>query len=361
MITDIYLIRHGESEGNHYRRCHGHTNGVLTPKGRQQAETLAGRLKDEPIAAVYSSDLRRASETAKLAVPHLTARLMPGLREIFLGDWEDLTWGEIMHDWPAQYKVFEPPGGESHDAVKRRMTVALRAVAAAHPGQTVAVVSHGMALKLLCEALTGQPAPPWDNASLGLVRCQDGVFTLAYSGDGAHLGELASFAKLTWWKGGRDINLRFRAASSPGDDAFAQSSRRETWTSLYGEPSGFDEKAWDVERQSIRKGPPWSLQTALDGDVTAGLLELQTRQGADNGDGHIAFFYLTPEYRGRGVAAQLIGEAVCRYRGLGRKRLTLRVSPTNHKALRVYENAGFVRTGEATGAHGPLYILSMGL
>jgi probable phosphoglycerate mutase len=360
-MTDFYLIRHGESEGNHYRRCHGHTNGALTERGRLQAGALAARLREVPFAAVYSSDLIRAAETARIAIPRLPAQPMPGLREIHLGDWEDLPWGEITHTWPSLYETFTPPGGESHQAVQARMLASLRGMAGTHEGQTVAVVSHGMSLRLLCEAVDDGAPVPWDNASLGLIRYEGGAFRLMYAGDNAHLGDLSSFSRLTYWRGGKDVNLRFRMASSPEDDALARESRRETWAALYGEPSGFSESAWLAERKAIRKGPPWSLQTALDGNAAAGVLELQTSLNAEAGDGHIAFFYLTPEYRGRGVAAQLIGEAVSRYRSLGRKRLTLRVSPKNHKAMRCYANEGFTHSGEISGAHGMLYIMEMGL
>jgi probable phosphoglycerate mutase len=361
MAVDLYLIRHGESEGNHYRRCHGHTNSQLTPNGRLQARALAERLYGIPIAAVYSSDLRRAMETARLAIPHLPPNAVPGLREIFLGMWEDLPWGEVMHSWPDAYEAFIPPDGESHNEVQARMRASLHSIATAHAGQSVAVVSHGMALRLLCAALTGQPQPHWDNASLGLVRYEGGVFRLVFAGDNAHLGALSSFARQNWWKGGQDINLRFRAASLPEDEILAKETRMETWAALYGASSGFSEASWSAERKAMRQGPPWSLQTAFDGETAAGVLELQTTQGTANGDGHIAFLYLTPAYRGRGVAPQLIGEAANRYRGIGRQRLTLRVSPRNQKALRFYQNAGFVHTGDISGAHGPLHIMSMEL
>ena len=98
-MTTIYLIRHAQSEGNLYRRCHGWYNGMITVTGRRQIQRLEQRFRDVHIDAVYSSDLYRTMSTAgAIYKPRgLTLRVEPGLREISGGIWEDHTWGEWLH------------------------------------------------------------------------------------------------------------------------------------------------------------------------------------------------------------------------------------------------------------------------
>ena len=93
-MTTIYLIRHGQAEGNLYRRCHSWHNGLLTLKGREQVKALEKRFEGVHFDAVYSSDLYRAMATAGAIYRPwgLTLRVDPGLREIGAGIWEDVPW-----------------------------------------------------------------------------------------------------------------------------------------------------------------------------------------------------------------------------------------------------------------------------
>ena len=92
MRTTVYIIRHAEAEGNVYRRCHGQYNALLTTRAYKQLPYLAKRFENVPLAAVYSSDLFRARVTAQaVAEPHhLSVETRPVLREIDMGDWEDI-------------------------------------------------------------------------------------------------------------------------------------------------------------------------------------------------------------------------------------------------------------------------------
>ena len=98
-MTRIYLIRHGEAEGNLYRRFHGWYDSALTDTGRQQLEYLARRFQDLPLDAVYASDLKRAKDTAQaVAGPKgLDVIIEPGFRELGVGVYEDLPFGELGH------------------------------------------------------------------------------------------------------------------------------------------------------------------------------------------------------------------------------------------------------------------------
>ena len=107
METHVYLVRHGETAWNRERRFQGHQDVPLSPAGLFQAERLAQRLKSETFDAVYSSDLKRAVQTAEivareLALPVVTLK---GLRERSMGEWEGLTQEEVaarFPDWPGR-------------------------------------------------------------------------------------------------------------------------------------------------------------------------------------------------------------------------------------------------------------------
>ena len=139
-MTRIFLIRHAQAEGNLYRRIQGRYDGRITKLGRLQIELLRARLLPEKIDAVYSSDLRRAMETAAAAAEPrgLEIRKMPGLREIALGAWEDRCWGELEDDDPEQIYLYNAspdrwsiPGGEPYYRVQARFAAAPRLTFAA--------------------------------------------------------------------------------------------------------------------------------------------------------------------------------------------------------------------------------------
>ena len=115
MRTTVYIIRHAEAEGNVYRRCHGQYNALLTTRAYKQLPYLAKRFEDVPLAAVYSSDLFRARVTAQaVAEPHhLSVETRPVLREIDMGDWEDIPWAELPHTWPEQYALCPSVGSSA--------------------------------------------------------------------------------------------------------------------------------------------------------------------------------------------------------------------------------------------------------
>jgi len=94
---DILLIRHGETHYNTEHRIYGHAQIPLNARGNAQAATVANRLKDTAIAAIYSSDLVRAFATAQaIATPHqLTVHKDAGLREVDVGHWEHLTEADV--------------------------------------------------------------------------------------------------------------------------------------------------------------------------------------------------------------------------------------------------------------------------
>jgi broad specificity phosphatase PhoE len=159
-VTKVLLVRHGATEWNHTKRAQGHADIELDEEGRQQARHVANELAGYDIAAVYSSDLKRALDTAApIAAAHrVGVTADPAFREIDQGEWEGLHVDEIRRRWPELWgparHYCARPGGESPQEVRERALAGLARVAARHPGATVVVVSHGGTIRWLsAEAL----------------------------------------------------------------------------------------------------------------------------------------------------------------------------------------------------------------
>ena len=155
--TRIILLRHGQSLGNARRAYLGLTDLDLSERGYEQAEITGRYLADENIDAIYSSPLCRAYNTA---VPHARCRGMKicvdtELREINLGDWENLTYDELISnygelftvEWRQKFGLFRAPGGDSVADVGERMASALKRIAAENEGKTVLVATHAAAIR----------------------------------------------------------------------------------------------------------------------------------------------------------------------------------------------------------------------
>ncbi len=162
----IYLVRHGETPWNVERRILGATDIELSDSGLRQSKALADALRDRPIRAVYSSDLKRAVRTAEaLARPHgLEVRTHPGLREMNQGILEGLTFEELRDNHPDFLDAWKKdptnltiPGGESLAQVQERSWKTVEALAEAHPEETIAVVSHNLAIVVFLCKLLGLP------------------------------------------------------------------------------------------------------------------------------------------------------------------------------------------------------------
>jgi broad specificity phosphatase PhoE len=149
-VTTILLARHGETAWNAERRWQGHADEPLNEVGRAQARRLGEELANVDLAAAYSSDLRRARETAEIAVSGraIPVVMMEALREVHVGDWSGLTHAEIEQRFPAAVRRWREGGrgwngGETYDEMGARVVEALRRIAEAHEAETVLVVGHG--------------------------------------------------------------------------------------------------------------------------------------------------------------------------------------------------------------------------
>jgi len=163
-LTEILLARHGETDWNRENRFQGHADPPLNEVGRAQSAELAATLAHEPIAAVYSSPLRRALETAEtVAARHELAPItVEALREVDVGSWEGLTRAQVETRFPEQFRRWLDYGpgwedGETHEQMGERVLAALRELAHRHPDEHILVVTHGGPIRAALARAEGIP------------------------------------------------------------------------------------------------------------------------------------------------------------------------------------------------------------
>jgi probable phosphoglycerate mutase len=206
LATRVILLRHGETTWNRATRIQGHTDIPLSALGLAQAERLAEALADEPLLAIYSSDLSRARQTAEAVarIQGLPVQIDAGLRERAFGRFEGMSWDEIAQSHPedaARWRKREPDfpvgGGESLNTFSTRCLAAAHRAVAAHPGQSIALVAHGGVLDCLYRAATrtALDAPrSWQlgNATINRLLATPEGFTLVGWNDDRHLAGLSA-------------------------------------------------------------------------------------------------------------------------------------------------------------------------
>ena len=155
-MTELLLVRHGETDWNVERRFQGHADEPLNALGREQARALAEELAAEEPSAIYTSDLARARETAEIvgARVELPVVALADLREIDVGEWQGLTWPEIEERFPEGIRRWHELGygwfaGETYKDLEERVLRALRAIAGDHPAGRVVVVGHGGTVRVV--------------------------------------------------------------------------------------------------------------------------------------------------------------------------------------------------------------------
>jgi ribonuclease H / adenosylcobalamin/alpha-ribazole phosphatase len=200
--TTTILLRHGQTALSVERRFAGRGDAPLTEVGQQQAAAAAFRLQARGgIDLVVSSPLSRARTTAEAVAGATGAGLVidDDLAETDFGDWEGLTFSEVMKRWPEEMAAWmgsadvAPPGGESLSSAARRALTSLDRLLAEHLHATMVVVSHVTPIKtIICRALLAPPAALFrihlDVASLSEADWfADGPALLRSMNDTAHL------------------------------------------------------------------------------------------------------------------------------------------------------------------------------
>ena len=160
----LFVIRHGETPWTHERRFTGARDIPMAPGGHAQAEAVARTLAGEKLVAVYASPLDRTRSTAEIvAKPHqLPVQVDPALREMAYGRWEGRQRDEIVAEDPDAWRTWrESPhalvahGGEALPEVAARVADFVHRVRVAHDGQTIAVVTHAIVIRLLVLSALG--------------------------------------------------------------------------------------------------------------------------------------------------------------------------------------------------------------
>jgi alpha-ribazole phosphatase/probable phosphoglycerate mutase len=203
MVENLFIVRHGETEGSEARRYKGTIDVPLSRRGEKQAEEAAGfieqTLAGARLHAVYASDLQRAVRSAEIiARGHgLEPAHMAGLRERNFGQWEGLTFEEIREHFPDAFEKwaqdplnFSPVDGETTLGLRDRVVETLESVLNAHEGGNVAVVAHGGVNRVALCHFMGTPLEhifrvEQDFACVNIIHFADGYPVIKLLNGGA--------------------------------------------------------------------------------------------------------------------------------------------------------------------------------
>ena len=166
--TSLFLLRHAEVEARYQRIFGGQIDMDLSPRGHEQAATLARHLRHKSFDAIYASPMKRVQQTL---APLLEGRdaapiVLPGLREVHFGDWTGLSWEQVKDkfnisafEWLSQLERATIPNAESGAMFRARVEPCVQQILRDHPGQTVAIVCHGGTIRMILSILLNMPLP----------------------------------------------------------------------------------------------------------------------------------------------------------------------------------------------------------
>ena len=201
-MTEIIIIRHGETEWNKTGRFQGHSDVPLSAEGRTQAEALGKNLIVDHVDAIYASDLTRAMETAaplaaRFGLPVISD---PQLRELNFGAWEGRNFNDVNAENPNAMKNFytdpelaDLPESELFPEFQRRVAGRVREIVAHERGKRVVIVSHGASIRILLADLLSMPIRSiWHlsqlNTAVNKIRFEDdGFAVVTLMNDTSHL------------------------------------------------------------------------------------------------------------------------------------------------------------------------------
>jgi probable phosphoglycerate mutase len=215
----VILVRHGQTEWNRVERFRGRADIPLNEIGRRQAEATALRIATEwQPAALYSSPLSRALETAEAIVRHLKlpVQIHPDLIDIDYGDWQGLTpdearerWSEVINAWYNAPHLARIPNGETLDDLRLRAMATIKELAARHEGETIVLVGHTVINRVILLGVMGLGNNRFwklrqDTCAINVFEANRDDFTIVSLNDTCHL------------------RAESEASSQPGPDGFRQ-------------------------------------------------------------------------------------------------------------------------------------------
>ena len=363
-MTEIYLIRHTQAEGNRYRMMQGYWDGEVTALGLRQADALGRRFAKLPLDAVYSSDLTRAVLTAEAAAcgSGCLVQKKEALRELNIGPWERQFFGNLSYEEPELTDRFihdaenwELPGAETFGQVREHALTELRRIAVENDGKTVAVVSHGVAIRCILSGITGIPLsdterlPICKNTAVTKLRWENGQFQIEYINDDSHLGESE---RTVWNTVGA---LRDVVFDPDRDRCWYEQCYADAWTIAHGNLNNYSAATYYNAACRHHAVSPGAVKLIFLQDEPVGLIDLDPERGKPDGIGWISLLYLKEGFRGRGYGIQLLSRAISFYHD--RRCLQLQVAESNRPALVFYLREGFRRVSETKAPGGNLLVL----
>ena len=366
-MTELYLIRHAQAEGNRYRMIQGWQDSCVTETGLRQIETLGERFHGVLLDAIWSSDLYRAVRTAEgLLTGHgeLKVATDARLREIDMGPWTGRFFGDLLREQPEQAEQFRSDsenwqieGAETFRQVRDRAWDCVRDIISASEGQRVAVVSHGITIRCLLWKLLGgslrdtERLPVCRNTAVTVLRAERENIQVLTVNDASHLHPEISPV----WKKIPDLS---GVGFDPAEESeYYTRCYRDAWLCAHGSEQGFRPEVYLKRASAHHAFDREAVLKILDGEESVGLMDLDTEKGKERGIGWISLLYLREDYRGRGCGIQLLGRALEAYERRGRRAVQLTVAQENTPAVAFYEKNGFHRISAEKGAGGVLLLM----
>ena len=241
--------------------------------------------------------------------------------------------------------------------VKYYLNGIIRTPVVFHPDQTVALFSHGTAIRQFLARVRGVKPEDWhtlphaDNTAVTCLAWDGESFHVIFEGDNTHLDDsISTLARQSWWRKGpnkgEDVNLWFRPLDREKDREAYLAARRDAWISIHGADVPFDGPAFWEGALQVMDQDPWAVTAVMAREEFAGLLQLSPQRCQEEGAGFLSLCYLTPAFRGKGLGVQLLGQAVSFYRPKGRTSLRLRCSAANEPVQRFCAKHDFHKAGE---------------
>jgi len=310
---------------------------MVTQKGIKQINLLKERFIDEQIDAVYSSDLIRAAHTATaISKPrNIEISKTEQLREVDMGAWEDKPWGEIEYsDYEMNIHFNSDPakwyisGCESYGNVGKRMLKCITDIAKKHSGKTIAVFSHGFAIRTLICLLRSvnsnetHKVPYCDNTAVTYIKYDNNELEIEFAGDNSHLGKANStLERQSWWRAEeirKPENLRYLPLNDVAGDSLVR---------IF--------KAKGGARAQV------NLQyAAYLSDEPIGIIGLDTLREENRKTGWISYIHVIPHQREKSFGTQLLGLAISDFRKLKREKLHIEM-PSGSPGINFMIKCGF--------------------
>ncbi len=319
-MTTIYLIRHGEAEGNLYRRAQGIYNSNLTPHGYKQLEKLQERFQDIHVDLVYASDLTRAYLTAKSVadIKNLPVIKSENLREINMGIMEDIPWGDLPRLYPDLAEMWEMkphicdiPNGESPYSSGKRLYDEIVRISRENQGKSIVIGTHGAVIRSALHIIKDIPmsereAIAWcDNTAVTKLVLDDNFnISIEFESDNTHLGDFKSeFLKKSWWEYTKEdklpnFNLWFEPVTTDDFDiAFEYAKMCEENISF----EEFCKTCGKISEQNENQ-----LVFVYSDDELCGFIGFEVYETF----AEIMYFTVKENYRGKGLTPPLMGHIV---------------------------------------------------